>query len=366
MNVYCHIPFCRSKCGYCAFYSEAAAPAAWRTRYLAKLERDLAAADWSEQRVETLYLGGGTPSLLTETELEHLFTLLRRRLPLAAGAEISMECNPETLSAAKVELIRSFVTRLSLGVQSFSAERRRLLQRDCSDPALERALNWIAEARFPHFNCDLIYGLPGERLERWERDLERARATGADHLSCYALTPEEGTHLAGIAVDDDLAAAAYERIVDVSGLPRYEISNYARLGAECRHNLAVWHGGELRGFGPAAASFERGLRWREVESLSGWLRGDPPETDPLPPEARCREIAVVGLRTAAGWTPELFEAIAVPDREPYNWDWLLRESRKAAAGLPGCWHCSPERIALTPLGLRFWDSVAAAFLQPGT
>ncbi len=355
MNVYCHVPFCRSKCGYCAFYSEPDAPDSLRKKYLDKLESDLARADWDGMEVETLYLGGGTPSILTVPELERLFGMLRR-LPLGTETEISMECNPETLDEEKIALIRTFVTRLSCGVQSFEPRFRRTLGRDCSQEALDRALAGIVAARFSHFNIDLMYAIPGQSLADWGRELDCALACGADHFSCYALTPEEGTRLAGTTVDDDLAADMY----DLAGmrLLRYEISNYASPGGECHHNLNVWCGGLLRGFGPAAASFEGGIRRIEPESLERWLQNVPPEIDEIPLEARFREILAVNLRTVRGWTPAMWGAIPLP-HGAYNWDWVQKIAHESAAEFL---HITPERIALRPEALPFWNSAAEALL----
>ncbi len=362
MNSYIHLPFCRSKCGYCAFYSEVGVAPATVNAYLAKLERDLAEADL-RGHCDTIYLGGGTPTLLTVQELERLFSVLEARLAPAAGCEVSIEANPETLDGEKVALLREHVTRLSLGVQSFDAKLRQRLGRNCSDEAIERALELIRKAGFPHWNIDLIYAVPGGDLETWRSDLRRAGAAGVDHLSCYSLTPEEGSRLGPfLAVDDDLATDMYDAIPEVLapyGIRRYEISNYAKAGSECRHNVGVWRGETLAGFGPAAAGFDGSDRKSEVADLGRWLAGAPPELDRIPRDARLAEIFAVNLRTVAGWTPELWSRVPGAD----TWERRSALAAKSAGNMPEkWWKISPDCIKLSAEGLCFWNTVAEALL----
>ena len=362
MNCYIHLPFCRSKCGYCAFYSEVGVAAATVGAYLDKLERDLAEADLAG-RCDTIYLGGGTPTLLSVAELERLFAIIAARLAPAAGCEISIEANPETLDAEKVALLRERVTRISLGVQSFDAALRKRLGRNCSDEAIARALELIRKADFPHWNIDLIYAIPGGNMETWRSDLRRAADAGVDHLSCYSLTPEEGSRLGPfLAVDDDLACEMYDAVPEVLapyGIRRYEISNYAKAGAECRHNVGVWRGETLAGFGPSAAGFDGTDRRSEVSDLGAWLAGAPPELDRIPRNARLAEIFAVNLRTVAGWTPKLWAQVPRAD----SWERRFAVAEKSAENMPQrWWKISPECIKLSAEGLCFWNTVAEALL----
>ena len=362
MNCYIHLPFCRSKCGYCAFYSEVGVAPATVRAYLDKLERDLAEADL-KGRCGTIYLGGGTPTLLPLPELERLFAIIETRLAPAAGCEVSIEANPETLDGDKVALLREHVTRISLGVQSFDAKLRTRLGRSCSDEAIAKALELIRNADFPHRNIDLIYAIPGGDMETWRSDLRRAADAGIDHLSCYSLTPEEGSRLGPLlAVDDALAGDLYDAIPEVLapyGIRRYEISNYARSGAECRHNVGVWRGEALAGFGPAAAGFDGTDRRSEVSDLGKWLAGAPPEVDRIPRDARLAEIFAVNLRTVAGWTPELWEQVPRAD----SWERRRAVAAKSAENMPpGWWKISPGCIKLSAEGLCFWNTVAEALL----
>ena len=361
MNYYFHIPFCRSKCGYCAFYSVPSPAPDSIDRYLDRLERQLAAPPLPP--AETIYLGGGTPTLLSTPQLERLFSMINRHLAPGKECEISVEANPETLDEAKIALLRAHVTRISLGVQSFSAERREILGRRCGDEALGRALKLVKSAGFPHWNVDLIYGIPGETVAMWKSDLQCAAECGVDHLSCYSLTPEEGSRLGGaFAVDDDAAQTMYEAIPETLaryGLRRYEISNYARPGSECRHNVNVWRGGLLRGFGPAAAGFDGTDRMTEATSLDKWLAGAPPEYDRIPHEQRLAEIFAVNLRTAEGWTPELWKRVPGAD----GWESRLAVATQLERKLPrSWWKITPDRIKLSDEGLCFWNDAAEEVL----
>ena len=313
--------------------------------------------------VETLYLGGGTPDFLSEKELSRLLAMLRSHVPLAVDAEISCELNPEALTPDKWELLHSFITRASLGVQSFSPAIREKLGRHCRQEHLERALELVRRNPPPHWNCDLIYGVAGSCREEWERDLRTAASVGADHLSCYALTAEENSRLglAGTpALGEDEQADWWlrtGRLLAEAGLPRYEISNYARPGAECRHNRNVWRGETLLGLGPSAAGFDGHDRFTEPSSLERWLAGEPPEIDRIAPEHREAEIFAVNLRTAAGWTQEAWGT-----RRRRGWDFWLEHCARLARREPAWWIVAPERIALTEAGLLFWDSAAEELL----
>jgi len=340
------------------FYSEPSPSEAAEDAYLDRLE-DILRSHQSPETCDTIYLGGGTPTLLSEERLERLFLMTARFLHPGPETEISIESNPETLTESKVRLIRSFANRISLGVQSFDPALRKTLGRDCSQPALEQAIAWISAARFPHWNCDLIYAIPGQSPDGFVRDLERAVSLGIDHLSCYSLTPEEGARLAGSLVPDEDDSARMWELAGRCGLPRYEISNYAKPGAECRHNVNVWRGGLLAGFGPSAAGFNGKSRMIQPASLSDWLHGDAPELDIIPHPARLNEIFAVNLRTVAGWTPELWAEVPGAD----SWESRLAHARRAAQKTSPDWFdISPERITLNNSGLLFWNDAAESLL----
>lgn len=361
MNYYIHVPFCASKCGYCVFYSVTDASAELRERYLEKLFSQLKTAT---EKAETVYIGGGTPTLFDAETLTRFLDKVLTALPCSADTEISIEANPETLTREKISVLRRYVTRLSTGVQSFFPEVRELLGRRCGETALRRALDGIAEANFPHWNCDLIYAVPGRSREQWAKEFDALSRCPVDHVSCYSLTPEEGARLYGrlAPCGGDLAAEMEEvtrEKLSAMGIVRYEVSNYARPGSECRHNVAVWRGGLLRGFGPSASGFDGADRMTESASLADWLAGTPPVTDRIAPEARLNEIFAVNLRTVSGWTKDLWKR--VPRADP--WSVRMKKAEAAALAFPGCFDVSPDNVKLTPKGLDFWDTIAEELLS---
>lgn len=333
-NLYVHIPFCRSKCGYCGFYSEPGREA-MIDRYLDRIERDMAAAGM--EKAETVFIGGGTPTLLSLRQLERLAAML------PDAAERSIESNPETLDPEKIAFLAANFTRISTGVQSFSAATREKLGRRCSDEAIRRALDGIAEAPFKHRNIDLIYAVSGQTPSQWSADLDAALDRPIDHLSCYALTLDEQVN----SNEPELAALTLEKTAGI--LPRYEISNYAKPGCECFHNLNVWRGRTYLGVGAAAASFDGRDRFMQVEDLNRFLDGEPPEYDRIPQEKRSREIFAFNLRTVRGWEGS--------DAEKY-----LPFAAESIRLHPEFWTVAPGVLRLTPLGLDFWDTVAAECL----
>lgn len=357
MNCYIHIPFCFSKCGYCAFYSETDSAPSEKDAFLDRLESVIV-----PERLSTLYIGGGTPTSLDEDQLARLIGILKNKFTFLPGAERSVEANPETLTEKKVELLRGFFTRISLGVQSFDAGLRQKIGRRCSDQALETAMDLIRKAEFPHWNCDLIYSLPDETLVQWKKDLHLAGNSGADHISCYSLTPERSALLGGEFVEDDereiVMYNAAQRILSKYGIRRYEVSNYARTGCGCQHNLNVWRGGLLRGYGPSAADFDGIDRHIGVESLERWMAGEEAETDHIDHASRLNEIFAINLRTVAGWTPELWKCVPNAD----EWENRLRLSREAAKMYPEYLQISQDGIKLSPDGLVFWNDIAAELL----
>jgi putative oxygen-independent coproporphyrinogen III oxidase len=333
LGVYIHVPFCSSRCDYCAF-------ATWTDRhhligdYLAAVWRDVAETFASEARpVETVFIGGGTPSLVPPDQL----VAALGELPLVAGAEVTVECNPDDVSD---ELLSVFatggVTRISLGVQSMVPRILALLGRQHDPDNVIRAVESIRRIGFASFNLDLIYGTATERLGEWQATLEGAIALDPPHISAYGLTVEPGTPLAADPArypDDDMQAEEYEltdELLTAAGLVNYEVSNWARPGHECRHNLLYWRQHDYLGFGCAAHSHVAGRRWWNVRTPERYVAavaaGQPTEAagETLDAETRRLEALQLSLRTTDGVPLEALDGVSLEGLvEPRGDRWVL-------------------------------------------
>ncbi|MFZ4585386.1 MAG: radical SAM family heme chaperone HemW [Acidimicrobiia bacterium] len=323
--MYIHIPFCAHRCDYCDF-------ATWTDRDAVMLEyvdaciRDLQAryATDAVPPADTVFFGGGTPSLLAPDLLARVLDAV----PRGTGAEVTVECNPESVDARKLATWRDHgVNRLSLGAQSFVPHVLSSLGRQHEPLAVGSAIALARTHGFERINVDLIFGAAGESVADWERTLETAIALDVDHISAYALTVEPGTPLAAkvregviTSPDDDDQAHKYEiadaRLTD-AGYAWYEISNWARVGQECRHNLGYWHGGEWLGIGCAAHGLMNGRRWWNVRTperyISAIAAGESAEagSEPLDASRQAEDHIVLGLRTVAGVElPESAQVVA--------------------------------------------------------
>jgi oxygen-independent coproporphyrinogen-3 oxidase len=307
---YVHIPFCAHKCGYCDFASLAGSDHL-ADRYLDALGQEMAFLG-EPQEVDTIFIGGGTPTRLDARQLDRLLAMVRRWFPITPGGEWTVEANPGTLDAAKADVLAAGgVNRVSLGAQSFQPELLKALERNHSPDEVSKALG-LVRPRFPSWSFDLIFGVPGSTAELWADDLERAIALGPEHLSCYGLVYEKGTALwkqerEGLVrpVDEEVERTMYEHTMNrlaAEGLAMYEISNFARPGQESRHNLVYWSNDAYFGVGLGAARYVRGVRSSNTRDLPAYLKRieagveatGPTET--LDPEARARETAVLMLR----------------------------------------------------------------------
>ncbi|MFR9751529.1 radical SAM family heme chaperone HemW [Nocardia sp. 004] len=286
-GIYVHVPFCATRCGYCDFNTytagelgTSASPQSWLAALrgeLATAAREFAALPTTTPEVSTVFVGGGTPSLLGGDGLAAVLDAVRGEFTLAVGAEVTTESNPESTSPDFFERIRDAgFTRVSLGMQSAAAHVLRVLDRAHTPGRAVAAAQEARAAGFEHVNLDLIYGTPGERAGDLDASLDAVLAAGVDHVSAYALIVEDGTALARRvrrgelpAPDDDVLAARYERIdarLRAAGFGWYEVSNWsAGNGAVCRHNLGYWDGGDWLGAGPGAHSHLGGVRWWNVK-----------------------------------------------------------------------------------------------------
>jgi oxygen-independent coproporphyrinogen-3 oxidase len=279
-GIYVHVPFCATRCGYCDFNTYTAAelggasPQGWLTALRTELES--AAHLLGAPPVDTVFVGGGTPSLLGGAGLAEVLDAVRDNFVLAAEHEVTTEANPESTSPQFFEQIRDAgYTRVSLGMQSTAPRVLAVLDRTHSPGRALRAAAEATEAGFEHLNIDLIYGTPGESDDDLLRSVDAALATGVDHISAYALVVEDGTALARRVrrgeidpPDDDVLAHRYELLderLSAAGLSWYEVSNWSRLGGECRHNVGYWNGGQWWGAGPGAHGFVGDTRWWNVK-----------------------------------------------------------------------------------------------------
>jgi len=328
-GIYVHVPFCAARCGYCDFNtytpSELAGSGASPDGWLDAVHRELSLARSvvGARPVDTVFVGGGTPSLLGAQRLGEVLGAVRSTFGLAPGAEVTTESNPESTSPEFfAELAEAGFTRVSLGMQSAAPHVLRVLERRHTPGRAVAAAREARAAGLAHVNLDLIYGTPGETDDDLRASLDAVLAAGVDHVSAYALIVEDGTALARrvargelLAPDDDVAAARYELIDDVlsaAGLNWYEVSNWARVskeaspGAECRHNLGYWLDGDWWGLGPGAHSHLAGARWWNVKHPARYAAllaaGDSPEAgrEELTDAERSTERVMLRLRLASG------------------------------------------------------------------
>jgi oxygen-independent coproporphyrinogen-3 oxidase len=377
IGLYLHFPFCLSKCAYCDFTSApieslGGLPAA--RRYLSALNNELdlraASAEFHSAAVDTIYLGGGTPTVLPAEWIAEVVSRARMRFCVAEDAEITVEANPGTVDEAKMRaLLAAGVTRVSLGVQSFSDPVLAVLGRCHSAAEAEAAIGAIRAAGCASLNLDLIYGAPSQSMEEWREALQRALAARPEHISAYGLSVEEGTPLAEAIesgelpeIDQDLGGDMYQMAAEVltgAGYAHYEISNFALPGRECRHNRRYWAGDEYLGAGVSAHSYRGGWRWNNADSLPvylDWLeKGLLPvaRAEALSPRERVGELLILGLRREEGVTEvELVEQCGIGPREVFGDEidglceqGLLSYSEGRLRLPPGEWLISNEVLA---------------------
>jgi oxygen-independent coproporphyrinogen-3 oxidase len=372
-GIYVHIPFCRSKCGYCAFASY---PVAGHDpeRYLVALFKEIAfyrEQAWCRGRVfDSLFLGGGTPTILSGAQLTRLLAHLRESFALRPEAEISVETNPNTVDAAKLAaLAAAGVNRLSIGIQSLDDQTLRRIDRSHTAAEGELALTLARRAGFTNLSLDLIYGLPGQTPAAWGQTLARAVALDPEHLSVYQLSVEPGSRFGELAAagqlhlpDEESETAMAEATVGYLvgvGFERYEISNYARPGYRCHHNLNYWRNGSWLGLGAGAVGALAGLRLRNSADPAvyqqGWESGRPAwvEAEGLDRARSFRETVIMGLRLLDGLDfAELHQRFGIELRQHYGpaLDRLLAQGLLELAG---------ARLRLTARALPVANQVLA-------
>lgn len=367
---YIHIPFCAHHCGYCDF-AVAAGSDHLIDLYLEALGEELAALG-APAPVDTIFLGGGTPTYLSARQLERLMGDIGRWLPLHDGGEFSIEATPESIAPEKMRVLAAGgVNRVSIGVQSFHPHLLPALDRIHGPEHVPPAVEAVRSAGMA-VSLDLIFGVPGQTLDDWRADLERAFALGVDHLSTYGLTYEKGTPLwkdrergRVTPLDEDAELAMYLTAMDRAadaGFEHYEISNFARPGRRCRHNEVYWANHAYHGLGVGAARYAMGRRELNVRGLNDYLKrvlaGASPtfQHEELDPEERARETAVIQLRRSDGIRRAAFGA-----QTGFDLDALLGEkmARHVASGLL---EDTGLAVRLTRRGKCLADALAADLL----
>lgn len=369
--VYIHVPFCRHRCGYCNF-TLVAGRDDLISSYLEALARELNTLG-QPHPVETLFLGGGTPTHLPLAELEQLLRCVQHWLPLGTGAEFTVEANPSDVSQPMVDLLAGYgVTRLSVGAQSFQQSKLTFLERDHRPADIGDAVR-LAHAAKLDVSLDLIFGLPCENEAAWESDLQAALQLGVEHLSTYALTYERGTklwtslhHGKVQPLQDELEAKLYERGIGTlvgAGFEHYEVSNFARPGHRCLHNLNYWRGGTYLAYGPGAASHVNGVRRVNHRSTTTYLRkvlsGESPvaETEELAPMEAAKERLVFALRMRDGLHGDQFQ-----QETGFSVEQLAEQRIAGLIDLELLERSGPT-LRVTPRGLLVCDSIAAELLR---
>ncbi|MBI1311968.1 radical SAM family heme chaperone HemW [bacterium] len=365
--VYIHVPFCAHRCGYCDF-TLIAGRDDLAGAYLDALQAEIERSPLTEP-LDTLFLGGGTPTQLDEPHLQRLLDLLRSAFRFSPDIEFNVEANPDGLTDAKLDaLANAGVKRLSLGVQSFDDRFLSVLERRHSSESAIEAFG-RCRSRFPDVSLDLIFAVPGQTLADWQHDLQTAIALQPNQVSTYGLTFEKGTTFWTRRekgqldqADDSLERSMYGAAMDqlaAAGFEHYEISSFARPGFRCRHNQVYWNGGEYLGFGPGAASFDGGVRWQNHRSTTTWIRkvlagedaiGDREQLDP---EASAREHLILGLRQIEGLNVAAFETQTGFALEPLGGEALSRLQDQSLLEL------TDDTLRLTREGRFFYDTVAA-------
>lgn len=387
LSIYIHIPFCVRKCLYCDFLSGPACEGEIES-YVNLLLEEIKEQSifYGDHRVVSIFLGGGTPSLLSARETGRILQRVRDGFSVAEDAEITMECNPGTVTAEKLHnYITHGINRLSIGLQSADDEELARIGRIHDYGSFLETYRLAREAGFRNINIDLMAGLPGQDLVSYRKTLERVAALSPEHISAYSLILEEGTSLyvnqkSYTFPDEDEEREMYEltgRFLGEAGFHRYEISNYAKEGYECRHNKVYWRRGDYVGFGLGASSMVQNVRWKNPESQADYAacveklktegKDDVPfvkmlrrtghfEVQPLTRQEQMEEFMFLGLRLTRGVDLEEFHMRFGKTAEEIYGKQIITFERQGLMEREGM------RLRLTPRGIDVSNTVFAAFL----
>ena len=321
-GLYIHIPFCLRKCPYCDFNSYAGAQR-YENEYFAALQKE--AADFAGESIDTVYIGGGTPSITKAYNICGFIDFLRGNFNISPNAEITIEANPATLTADKLKAYRAAgINRISIGVQSLHDDILKTLGRLHNSAEAAEAVMLAAECGFKNISCDFMFALPGQTAEMLTADLKQALRLPTTHISCYGLKVEKGTpfYESGIQPAEDeeyekMYASATE-VLESAGFNRYEISNFARAGAQSRHNLKYWHCEEYIGLGAGAHSYVNGIRYSNVCSIEKYINGGGHENiETLTEHDRFVENLIMGMRLSGGVRETVVQNLGNGERLEY-------------------------------------------------
>ena len=365
IGLYVHVPFCRQRCRFCAFYLEIARAEridAFRAALTREIDLYRLQELFAGRPLQSVYFGGGTPTALPAPMLVAILELIRATWPIAPGLEVTVEAHPSTVTAEDLTLLADAgVNRISFGAESMNDEDFAPIGRPGSVQETESAVVAARAGGFTNINLDLMYGLPGQTQESWEKTLRSLLALDPSHVSCYALTIEEGTRLAqdiardlvlrpDEAIQIDMESAALT-LLSEAGFIRYELSNYAKPGAVCRHNLLYWTGHDYLGLGPSAQSYVDGVRFGNIADLSDYVDSLEKHTLPvaerfmLCSSDRQRDALVFGLRLIRGVALDAVEGSG-------------QHNKIQELVMRGLLELNTDRVRLTPLGRRYADTVA--------
>ncbi len=366
-GIYIHIPFCAIKCMYCDFYSiadrEESIPR-FVNALISEIQR--CQIDTTEWKVDTIFIGGGTPSLLEAKQIESILEALAAKYDLSSVKEFTIEANPGEAPKERLRDFRSFgINRISMGVQSLEPKLLKFLTRIHS---VEQVFETFENARavgFENVNCDLIYAIPGQSWEIWERDLNRIIELEPNHISAYTLTLEKGTDLFTLVKNKKVTMPKdgqtgewflkTHEMMKMNGYASYEISNFSRSGMECEHNLHYWRIHPYLAFGPSAHGFDGTNRWNNSRSLDQYLQQIESDSSPvsmketLSEKDRLNELIGFGLRMNEGIN---LKRIPEKYQNEFNNNFIIAENK-----WEGCFIKKYESISLTPTGMAYSDGI---------
>ena len=365
LGIYIHVPFCRSKCQYCDFYSVTEKDDRLMESFLDAICDHIreTGPQAPGHRVDTIYFGGGTPSFFGADGMAAILSAIRRSFDVAMDAEITFEANPDSVSPRLLRKLKSEgFNRVSLGIQCDDDDILAKIGRPHNYEQAVSAVQKIRKAGFKNLSLDLIYGLPGQTLESWQRTLRNVLELKPEHISCYGLKVEEGTPLYACQEfmnlpDDDAQADMYLATVEIlraKGYRQYEISNFCKRNHESKHNVKYWTGGEYLGFGPDASSDFAGKRFKIIRDLRGYIDGIRDggqvleEIQTVAKRERAGEYLMMGLRTTQGISGEEYEKLFLlpfaPIEEALE---ACRQRGHALTGDGGRWRLTPEGFLLS-------------------